>query len=46
MWVCKLDGRVALAANGDLDGDGVDEVVLVSWLADGSSEFSVLRRAP
>lgn len=45
-WARKLDGRVVLAANGDLDGDGVDEVVLVSWLADGSSEFSVLRRAP
>jgi hypothetical protein len=46
VWTRKLDGRVILAANGDLDGDGVDEVVLVSWLADGSSEFSVLRRAP
>lgn len=45
-WQRKLDGRVVLAANGDLDGDGIDEVVLVSWLNDGTSEFSVLRRAP
>jgi hypothetical protein len=45
-WSRKVDGRVILAGNGDLDGDGIDEVILVSWLADGTSEFSLLRRAP
>lgn len=45
-WQKKVEGRVIVAANGDLDGDGVDEVVLGTWASDGSGELLVLRRAP
>ena len=37
-------GRVLVAAAGDLDGDGAEEVVLGSWLADGTGELHVARR--
>jgi hypothetical protein len=37
-------GRVLSSAAGDLDGDGAEEVVLGSWLADGSGELHVARR--
>lgn len=43
-WQRKLDGRAVVAASGDLDGDGADEVVLATWRRDGSSELLVLRR--
>ncbi len=39
-------GRALIAAAGDLDGDGVDEVVLGAWLGDDTGELQVLRRAP
>lgn len=45
-WQKKIDGRAIVAASGDLDGDGVDEVVLGTWSADGTGELLVLRRAP
>ena len=45
-WQKKIEGRAIVAASGDLDGDGVDEVVLGTWLSDGSGELLVLRRAP
>ncbi len=45
-WQKKLDGRAIVAATGDLDGDGVDEVVLGTWLTDGTGELLVLRRSP
>lgn len=44
-WQRKLDGRAVVAATGDLDGDGADEVVLGTWRSDGASELLVLRRA-
>lgn len=37
-------GRVLSSAAGDLDGDGAEEVVLGSWLADGTGELHVARR--
>ena len=37
-------GRVLCAAAGDLDGDGAEEVVLGSWLADGTGELHLARR--
>jgi len=46
LWVRKVEGRVLCGGAGDLDGDGVDEVVFGSWLADGSSEFTVVRGSP
>jgi hypothetical protein len=39
-------GRAIVAAAGDLDGDGADEVVLGAWLADETGELQVLRRVP
>lgn len=45
-WQKKIDGRAIVAASGDLDGDGVDEVVLGTWSSDGTGELLVLRRAP
>lgn len=45
-WSRKLEGRALVAASGDLDGDGVDEVVLGTWLSDGTGELLVLRRSP
>jgi hypothetical protein len=45
-WSKKLEGRAIVAATGDLDGDGVDEVVLGTWLSDGTGELVMLRRAP
>lgn len=43
-WQRKLDGRAVVAASGDLDGDGADEVVLATWRSDGASELLVVRR--
>ena len=37
-------GRVLAIAAGDLDGDGTEEVVLGSWLADGTGELLVARK--
>lgn len=45
-WQRKIEGRAIVAATGDLDGDGVDEVVIGTWSSDGSGELLVLRRAP
>lgn len=45
LWQQPLAGRALVAAAGDLDGDGADEVVLGTWLPDGSGELIVLRRA-
>lgn len=45
LWQQPLAGRAVVAAAGDLDGDGVDEVVLGTWAADGTGELVVLRRA-
>ena len=45
-WMKKIDGRAIVAASGDLDGDGVDEVVLGTWSNEGTGELLVLRRAP
>jgi hypothetical protein len=38
-------GRVLTAAAADLDGDGAEEVVLGSWLADGTGELLIARRS-
>ena len=45
-WQKKLEGRAIVAAAGDLDGDGVDEVVLGTWLGNETGEFLVMRRTP
>jgi hypothetical protein len=39
-----LKGRAVVAAAGDLDGDGADEVVLGLWGADGTGELVLLKR--
>jgi hypothetical protein len=39
-------GRAIVAAAGDLDGDGADEVVLGAWLGDETGELQVVRRSP
>ena len=39
-------GRALVAAAGDLDGDGSDEVVLGAWLSDDTGELQVVRRVP
>ena len=44
LWQQAFAGRALVAASGDLDGDGADEVVLGAWQADGSGELLVLRR--
>lgn len=45
LWQQALKGRAVVAAAGDLDGDGADEVVLGLWGADGTSgELGVLKR--
>lgn len=46
LWQGKLEGRAILAAAGDLDGDGADEIVLGVWREDGTGELSVLRKTP
>jgi hypothetical protein len=45
VWQAPLKGRAVVAASGDLDGDGVDEVVFGLWFSEGPSELVVLRRA-
>jgi hypothetical protein len=47
LWQQALPGRALVAASGDLDGDGQDEVVLGRWWADGTGDLVLLaRRAP
>lgn len=46
MWQKSINGRALMAAAGDLDGDGVDEVVLGTWFDAGTGELLVLKRAP
>jgi hypothetical protein len=45
LWQQPIAGRAVVAASGDLDGDGADEVVFGTWAADGTGELVVLRRA-
>lgn len=45
LWQQPIAGRAVVAASGDLDGDGSDEVVLGTWAADGTGELVVVRRA-
>jgi hypothetical protein len=42
-WQGPLKGRALVATAGDLDGDGAEEIVLGTWLADGSGELVVLK---
>ena len=44
LWQQGLKGRAVVAAAGDLDGNGADEVVLGLWQPDGTGELLVLRR--
>lgn len=41
-----LGGRAVVAAAGDLDGDGRDEVILGVWRSDGSGELLLVRGTP
>jgi hypothetical protein len=41
-----IEGRAVIAAAGDLDGDGREEVVLGLWLENSSGELLVVRRGP
>ncbi|MCC6332564.1 MAG: VCBS repeat-containing protein [Myxococcales bacterium] len=44
LWQQPLAGRAVVAAGGDLDGDGADEVVLGTWMSDGTGELVVIRK--
>ncbi|MEW5742058.1 MAG: VCBS repeat-containing protein [Myxococcota bacterium] len=44
LWQQPIAGRAVVAASGDLDGDGADEVVLGAWMADGTAELLLVRR--
>ena len=44
LWQQPLKGRAVVAATGDLDGSGADEVVLGLWQTDGTGEILLLRR--
>lgn len=44
LWQRPLRGRAVVAAAGDLDASGSDEVVLGLWQPDGTGELLVLRR--
>lgn len=46
IWQKAINGRALVAAAGDLDGDGVDEVVIGTWFDSGTGELLVLRRTP
>lgn len=43
-WQTTLKGRVIVMTGADLDGDGGEEFVFGTWLADGSGELWVARR--
>lgn len=43
-WQATLKGRVIVMTGADLDGDGGEEFVFGTWLADGSGELWVARR--
>lgn len=44
-WQATLKGRALVMAGADLDGDGAEEFVVGTWLADGTGELWVARRA-
>lgn len=44
-WQASLKGRAIVMTGADLDGDGAEEFVFGTWLADGSGELWVARRA-
>jgi hypothetical protein len=43
-WQATLKGRVIVMTGADLDGDGGEELVFGTWLADGAGELWVARR--
>lgn len=43
LWQAPLPARAVLAAVGDVDGDGRDEVALGLWRADGTGHLLLLR---
>jgi hypothetical protein len=43
-WQATLKGRAIVMAGADLDGDGGEEFVFGTWLADGTGELWVARR--
>jgi hypothetical protein len=44
LWQQPIAGRAVVAAGGDLDRDGADEVVLGVWHPDGTGELLVVHR--